>query len=139
MCWSLWKARNSFYFDKIECLPTDIIARAERSWKEFNGVLSGSTDIHGLVLSSTESPPRWSPPPTAWVKLHVDAAVSENSNGHGLGFIIRDSVGVSLTAVSQKMSFPFVVVGEAMAIHEAFREAFTLGFTNIVVESDSCL
>ncbi|KAJ4956935.1 hypothetical protein NE237_013718 [Protea cynaroides] len=137
MCWTLWKERNTFYFDHVDCLPNDIISRAERSWKEFHRVhpLPGATQ--GMGMSSPESPPRWSPRLTSCVKLNVDVEAIEDPYAHGLGFILRDSVGVQLRAVSQKVSFPSVAVGEVMAIREGLREAITLGFTNILVEFDS--
>ncbi|KAJ4963890.1 hypothetical protein NE237_023829 [Protea cynaroides] len=137
MYWTLWKERNTFYFDHVDGLPNDIISRAERSWKEFHRVhpLPGATQ--GMGMSSPESPPRWSPPLAGCVKLNVDVATTENPYAHGLGFILRDSVHVPLRAVSQKFCFPSVAVGEAMAIREGLREAITLGFINILVESDS--
>ncbi|KAJ4952654.1 hypothetical protein NE237_029486 [Protea cynaroides] len=117
MCWTLWKERNTFYFDHVDGLPNDIILRVERSWKEFHRIhpLPGATQ--GMGMSSPESPPRWSHPLAGCVKLY--------------------SVRVPLRAVSQKVFFPSVAVGEAMAIREGLREAITLGFINILVESDS--
>ncbi|KAJ4958239.1 hypothetical protein NE237_025350 [Protea cynaroides] len=46
MCWNLWKARNDFYFENVDCSPMEICQRAKRTWKDFFATVSTGTSSH---------------------------------------------------------------------------------------------
>ncbi|KAJ4965055.1 hypothetical protein NE237_016904 [Protea cynaroides] len=137
MCWNLWKVKDEFYFDHVDCRPLDVIHRSKRAWKEFFAAVSldslSKQDDHcnGIISHS------WSPPPEGYFKLNSDAACNENSHC-GIGFIIRKVDGSPHFAKSQPMFFPLVATGEALAIREGLSEALKMGIFLLLVESD-CL
>ncbi|KAJ4955003.1 hypothetical protein NE237_011786 [Protea cynaroides] len=104
MCWRLRMARNNLYFENIDCLPSDVITRVERSWIEFHGALSRPLGkpvmADSFAVSHSTVITTWSLPLTGFIKLNGDAAASDILGTQGLSFILRYSVGSPLRAVS---------------------------------------
>ncbi|KAJ4957664.1 hypothetical protein NE237_024775 [Protea cynaroides] len=122
MCWTLWKAKNKFYFDNIDCNPFDVIHKAERAWKEFIAI--------DFLVKSTQH--------FGWLKLNSDEAFTANPISHGIGYIIRNTGGAPLNVVSQTLSFLLVAIEEALVIREGILEALKISFSQLVIEFD-CL
>ncbi|KAJ4980605.1 hypothetical protein NE237_031442 [Protea cynaroides] len=124
LCWHLWLARNSLYFENLKYSPQDVICRAEKDWKEF-WTLKNPGQVVSQNFSLSSSPAvYWSPPPPGFYKLNTDAAYQEKSQS-GIGFIIRQPDGVvSMACSKQMMVRATMAIGEALAIREGLSIVF---------------
>ncbi|KAJ4961121.1 hypothetical protein NE237_021031 [Protea cynaroides] len=80
--------------------------------------------------------PCWVLPSSGVIKINTDASLTSKSSSGGLGFVLWNSYGAVLKAVSIPWSFQEVIVGEALAIREALRVAVAEGFDRITSEID---
>ncbi|KAJ4968291.1 hypothetical protein NE237_014992 [Protea cynaroides] len=129
VCWTLWKARNEFYFEHHHTSPKETIYRAEKAFREYQDwVQSPSTPMSS---SRTTQSSAWLPPPLGIIKINTDAALNLDDSGSGVGFIMRDDQGHILLAVSTPCSFLSLAIGEAMAIKAALEAAITHAFMKL--------
>ncbi|KAJ4974661.1 hypothetical protein NE237_007835 [Protea cynaroides] len=137
LCWLLWKARNALYFNHKQCSPIDVIRRAEHAFSEFHDTLSVTTGISPPWVVSSPRTCLWHSPPVDFFKLNADAALQVDSNGSGIGFIIRSSLGQPMIAVSDPIRFLSSAIGEALAIRAGIVAAIKAGVANLQVELDN--
>ena len=78
---------------------------------------------------------RWSPPPTNFVKLNVDAAIAQNSLA--IAVVARNEQGAVLMAWSKMLPKRSPITAEAEAILWALHLAKGENWRKIIVESDS--
>ncbi|KAJ4981823.1 hypothetical protein NE237_032660 [Protea cynaroides] len=105
---------------------------------EYHAVHSSRVVSSMMGDQTSLRPSRWLPPMAGYIKINVDAAVKKDLTAQGIGFIIKNADGANLLAVLQRADFPSVVAGEALAIRQGLKEAISMGFQSIVMESD-CL
>ncbi|MBA0752936.1 hypothetical protein Gogos_021277, partial [Gossypium gossypioides] len=96
--------------------------------------------------SSAEKPPqprstvRWLPPPQRWVKINVDARLSVAKKRVVSGFIIRNDEGFIMGSEFQGHNLVHsVVIAKALVVLYKLQFALDLGFTNVILKSDSRL
>ncbi|KAL0001329.1 hypothetical protein SO802_015110 [Lithocarpus litseifolius] len=110
-----------------------MVDRASALLREFR-------DVQKLPLQ--RSVPRevvkWSPPAEGLYKVNFDGAVFEDQACAGLGVVIRDSAGLVIGALSQKIRLPSsVVMVEDLAARRAVMFAKEISVFRVVVEGDS--
>jgi ribonuclease HI len=133
IAWSLWHERNKFRLTPYTSLPEDTHSRAIALWLEF---LAENTPAETRKTPSPAIP--WSPPPLGLYKANFDGAVFQDSHEAGLGVIIRDSNGLIIASLAQKIPFPgSVVMVEALAARRAVTFAIEVGTWKIELEGDS--
>ena len=78
---------------------------------------------------------KWSPPAESVYKVNFDRAVFEDQACAGLGVVVKDSAGLIIGALSQKIKFPgSVVMVEALAARRAVLFAKEISVFRVVVE-----
>ncbi|XP_023898548.1 uncharacterized protein LOC112010439 [Quercus suber] len=89
-----------------------------------------------MAVRSSDS--RWKPPASGLYKINFDGAFFEEQACVGLNVVIRDSVGLIIGALSQKIRYQgFVDMVEALAACRAVVFAKELCPQSMVVEGDS--
>ncbi|XP_043700207.1 uncharacterized protein LOC122650909 [Telopea speciosissima] len=86
-----------------------------------------------------QSPPqaKWSKPPPGYFKVNCDTSFLQHNASGGLGYIIRDSLGRVIAAVSQPSQFTSPLQGEALAPRTVLLEAISETLDRVHVESDN--
>ena len=101
--------------------------------KEFHDV---HKKVPRLAVCSNDS--RWTPLASGLYKINFDGALFEEQACAGLGVVIRDSAGLIIGALSQKIRYPGLVdMVEALAASRAVVFAKELCLQSMVVEGDS--
>ena len=81
---------------------------------------------------------RWKPPDPGVYKMNFDGALFLEQRCAGLGVVVRDSAGLVIAALSQRVRLPGSVdVVEALAACRAMRFAQELSLHHMVIEGDS--
>lgn len=80
---------------------------------------------------------RWCPPIGNSYKLNVDGNSIGNPGNSGFGGLIRNSCGEWITGFSGFCGFSNNMNAELLAIAHGLNQAWNLGCTDIVCESDS--
>ena len=85
-----------------------------------------------------QTPIKWKPPPSDWVKINFDGAVFKEHAEAGLGSIIRNDCGLVMAALKQVIHLPTSVeMVEVLAAWRALFFAKELGFEKVILEGDS--
>ncbi|XP_070677505.1 uncharacterized protein [Malus domestica] len=79
----------------------------------------------------------WSPPPSPFLKINVDASWSCSSLSGFVGVVVRDAFGQFKAAARYAISSPSVAVAEALALLRGCELGSSLGFQSVIMESDS--
>ncbi|KAM1063506.1 hypothetical protein ACFX2A_028254 [Malus domestica] len=87
-------------------------------------------------LSQVSQEVRWSPPPSPFFKVNVDASWSFSSSSGFVGVMIRAERGIFVAAKREPNSAPSVATAEALALVQGYELAAELGLGCIIVESD---
>ena len=81
---------------------------------------------------------KWSPPVEEYYKVNFDGAVFRGEEKAGIGVIIRNSQGMVMASLSQKISLPQTVVElETLAATREIEFSIELGFSKVILEGDS--
>jgi len=130
--WSLWKWRNQFIFDNDFLKPIDPLLVIMRNWKSLMQIQDDSLTNEGTSIS-----PHWQPPPTDWVKLNVDGALTVAHSIAGCGGVIRDHSGSWIVGFKRVLGSCTVIEAEQWAVYKGLKLAWDLGFKKIILESDA--
>uniref|UniRef100_A0A7N2LI12 RNase H type-1 domain-containing protein n=1 Tax=Quercus lobata TaxID=97700 RepID=A0A7N2LI12_QUELO len=80
----------------------------------------------------------WKPPPWPKLKVNFDGSVFRDENLASVSVIIRDENGRMVASMVEKFPLPFSVTAmEVIATKKAFKFAFDLGLSSIVLEGNS--
>uniref|UniRef100_A0A2N9HZK5 Reverse transcriptase domain-containing protein n=1 Tax=Fagus sylvatica TaxID=28930 RepID=A0A2N9HZK5_FAGSY len=81
---------------------------------------------------------RWIPSRKHRYKVNYDGAVFKETNAAGIGVIVRDSSGLVMASLSQKVRFPHSVPSiEAWAVKRSIQFVLEIGLTDAKFEGDS--
>ena len=82
---------------------------------------------------------RWlPPPPPPQFKANSDGAIFQDTGTAGIGVVIRDSEGMVIAALSERISLPSIVEDvEALACRKAISFAIEIGLQDVIFEVDS--
>ncbi|XP_073270345.1 uncharacterized protein [Primulina huaijiensis] len=87
-----------------------------------------------------ESPTRWLPPPSEFLRLDVDASYSTNLNTYAIRGAVRDHQGKLICAFGNKIKQPLSVThGELIALYEALKTLYDKNCQGVHVTSDFLL
>ncbi|KAL6519792.1 hypothetical protein OROMI_032686 [Orobanche minor] len=130
--WSIWYHRNFVVHGKKEWEAVDFVAQVHHMIGGLKRQLSGSP-----AGSNHDDVVEWSPPPTDFVKVNVDAAVKTGEAWTRGGIVARDSEGNFLAWRHVRMRTSCSPeVAEAWVLAEGVKFAAGFGWPMVVVESD---
>jgi ribonuclease HI len=80
----------------------------------------------------------WQAPMDGFVKVNWDATTNKNKKKIGIGIIIRDSMGATMTTLSKPKDYIVALdIAEAMAVLRALHFSRELGFYMVILEGDA--
>ncbi|KAG7553190.1 Reverse transcriptase zinc-binding domain [Arabidopsis thaliana x Arabidopsis arenosa] len=95
--WSLWKNRNSLFFEGLVSTPKDILLKfKEDSAEWFQAQVLESQET---VLSNIQTQGyihKWRPPPKPWLKCNVASSWNKEKKICGVAWVLRNSEGIVL-------------------------------------------
>ena len=133
VAWCIWKRRNRVRLRQQAWGIGEVCQHASDLLKEFH-------DVHKKVprMAVRSSDSRWKPPASGMYKINFDGAVFEEQSCAGLKVVIRDSAGLVIGALSQKIRYPSSMdMVEALASSRVVVFANELCLQSMVVEGDS--
>ncbi|KAK9998718.1 hypothetical protein SO802_018321 [Lithocarpus litseifolius] len=133
IAWVIWERRNRLRVHQPVWDVGNVVDRASALLREFR-------DVQKLPLrrSVPREAVKWSPPAEGLYKVNFDGAVFEDQACAGLGVVIRDSAGLVIGVLSQKIRLPSsMVTVEALAARRAVMFAKEISVFRVVVEGDS--
>ena len=90
-----------------------------------------------LKQATVPHPTHWLPPPPSVYKINFDGATFLDTVSTGLGVVARDSDGMVIASLSERISLlPTVEDLEALACMRAISFAIEIGLQDVVVEGD---
>ena len=133
LCWALWQRRNKLRLHQ----EVDPISQVGPKTKSYLEEYLKETD-----QSKTQAQPapeaRWTPPRLLRYKVNYDGAVFKETNEAGIGIIVRDSSGLVMASLVQKVLFPHSIPSiEAWAAKRSIQFALEIGLTEAEFEGDS--
>lgn len=130
--WALWYDRNKLIHKGIMQQVSEVIIFIQGCGREFRAMQETLRHPSPTTVS------RWSPSPSAWVKINVDTGFSGPTNKAISGFIARDDSGNIMGSGYRFHTWTStVVMAEAAAILHDLQFACDMGFRKIILESDS--
>ncbi|KAG2298975.1 hypothetical protein Bca52824_035447 [Brassica carinata] len=88
LLWQIWKARNSFIFNKHMVQPHRIVSHAyedAKLWKQ--------AQVPHLETESPKNTKKWRKPPQGYVKCNIGSSWISADKACGVSWILRDSTG----------------------------------------------
>ena len=126
----IWYIRNAVIHQKGTTDLKASIGRIGEKFKECTRVFS-----HPQNSKMVQPVIHWSPPPSEFIKLNVDAAIAQNTSA--LAVVAKNEQGAVLMAWSKIMPKRSPIATEAEAILWALHLANGKKWRKIIVESDS--
>lgn len=102
ICWGIWKERNTARHGGKHKEDKAIVRSSLRVLDKFQ--LANVRLLAPIRQPSNEI--KWRPPHPGHYKVNVDGVVFSKRKQVGIGVIIRDSGGLVIAALSQKLAFP---------------------------------
>ena len=127
-CDQLWWTRNKARVEGINSNPIELARQILRVFQEHKQAWK----VQSVRPKKDVS---WSPPPSNWIKMDVDAAFREEKTT--VAVVSRDSMGNTLKAWSDQFLSNNPLVGEARAAWSAMMLAASEGYENIILEGDA--
>lgn len=136
IAWAAWFARNKAIFEGEERSNALNIAvgfvKMKADYCRYKDKVHQQAHIPREPAVSS-----WSPPPTSFVKLNVDAHVP-HEGGVSFGMVLRDEWGSLLAAGVKRLSVNWKPdMAEAGAVRFGLEVVRSMGFENMVLESDA--
>ncbi|KAL8118289.1 hypothetical protein AgCh_015995 [Apium graveolens] len=139
VCWSLWKARNDFVWNKNYTRLNVVIAKVKKFLLQWNIAQKNKQPSRYPNLIEGDEKEFWVAPQIKYMKISADAANFSEYNASGLAFIARDDHGDLVQARTQYLSgIVSSTMAEVLAIKEALSWIKSKDRSKVVVESD-CL
>ena len=91
-----------------------------------------------LQQRMVDHPAQRLPPPPAQYKANSDGVIFQDTGTAGIGVVIRDSEGMVIAALSERITLPSTVEDvEALGCRKAISFSIELGLQDVVFEGDS--
>uniref|UniRef100_A0A2N9GNK1 RNase H type-1 domain-containing protein n=1 Tax=Fagus sylvatica TaxID=28930 RepID=A0A2N9GNK1_FAGSY len=133
ICWALWQRRNKIRIHQEVDPINQVGPKAKCYLEEYNR----ETD-HSNSQPQAAPAMRWMPPKMLRYKINYDGVVFKETNEAGIGVIVRDSHGLVMASLTQKVRFPHSVLSiEAWAVKRSIQFALEIGITEAEFEGDS--
>ena len=131
--WGIWERRNRVREGQKTWGSNLVMHRALELLQEYRDVQSVNPRMAVRRMDL-----RWKPPDSGVYKINFDGALFLEQRCAGLGVVVRDSVGLVMAALSQRVRLPGSAnVVEALAARRAICFAQELSLHNVVIEGDS--
>lgn len=134
LCWSLWKARNSWCFNHQNLPPSFIISQA---------LSAARTWLAAQEPAKTQSPQldpvvkQWLAPPQGHIKCNVAGFCVRSANKAGLGWILRNSAGIMMGyGIQSTAGIASSLEVKAHALGFAMCYLLHLGYKSAIFEMD---
>nr|KJB20572.1 hypothetical protein B456_003G154500 [Gossypium raimondii] len=127
--WAIWFSRNKFVHERNVQSLEEIVTFIRSFGLEYR------SSAESLKHPQPRSMVKWSPPPQGYFKINVDAGLSVANNRAVLGFIIRNAEGF----IMGHNLVHSMVIAEAIAVLDGLQFALDMGFSKVILESDSRL
>lgn len=114
--WLVWKARNSYVFQRGKPNPGTIVDDALALHKSF---AIQSHAARSLTKKGCDVPYAWMPPGKGLLKLNVDGSWVDSSSEASIAGICRDAHGVSIAGYVKKIRADSAELAETLALREA--------------------
>ncbi|XP_058208153.1 uncharacterized protein LOC131321162 [Rhododendron vialii] len=134
ICWTIWKARNSFVFSGKYPNPSDVIEKAKAACRDYLAALFKCPNIINPPKASRAS--HWSAPPPDVVKFNSDGAFKSFRSLAAFGVIARDCGGSALVWRMGKIVAHSAIVIEAWALRIACSTAVEMDYNEVIFESN---
>ena len=113
-------------------------ARNEGWHGQYEKPSPATADSTTQAMTQQTQPTKWKKPMQGFYKINVSAAISEELNLVGIGFVIRDWNGQFIAGKSQAIQgITDLIEGELMAAKEGLHYAWGMGFTKVFLEGNS--
>ncbi len=133
ICWALWQRRNKLRIHQEVEPINQVGSKAKCYLEEYN-----RENDHSNPNPQAAPATRWMPPKMLRYKINYDGAVFKETNEAGIGVIVRDSQGLVMASLTQKVLFPLSVPSiEAWAVKRSIQFALEIGITEAEFEGDS--
>ncbi|KAK9997041.1 hypothetical protein SO802_021727 [Lithocarpus litseifolius] len=130
--WSIWFHRNKVRLNENTRLMGQIAGFARDYVRDFRSSNSSSSTVRSTA------PKVWSPPGCNEWKINFDGAMFCESDEAGVGVVVRNSSGVVVAALTEKIRKPpSVEVLELLAARRAALFSDELGLDRVIFEGDS--
>ncbi|KAL0004665.1 hypothetical protein SO802_012226 [Lithocarpus litseifolius] len=130
--WSVWFHRNKVRLNENTRLMGQIAGFARDYVRDFRSFNSSSSTVRSTA------PKVWSPPGCNEWKINFDGAMFCESDEAGVGVVVRNSSGVVVAALTEKIRKPpSVEVLELLAARRAALFSDELGLDRVIFEGDS--
>ncbi|XP_070664898.1 uncharacterized protein [Malus domestica] len=136
-CWFIWKARCDFVFNQVPINPSKVIFSLSTAFGNFLLAVSSLGIARPVSVSQEEVVVRWCPPASPFVKINVDASWSKSSWMGFAGVVARQDGGRFRAAVRSSVLAPSSLVAESFAILRGCELGASMGFSSVIIESDS--
>lgn len=135
--WWVWKWRNDVIFNN-----TTQTLRFKLSWIQFQLMEIDRAFANSIRLAPVQEYGEWTSlkwlrPRTGFVKVNIDGAVDLVTYHAGGGGVIRDSTGQWKGGFTQNIGICTPLEANAWAALRGIQLAISLGFSRIVLETDS--
>lgn len=139
VCWSLWKARNEFVWNKNYTRLNVVIAKAKQFLLQWSIAQKSKQPSRYPNFVEGDGKELWVAPQMDHMKISADAAMFSEYESFGFDLVARDDKGALIHARTRYMSgMVSTTMAEVMAIKEALSWIKSKGWSKVVVESD-CL
>jgi ribonuclease HI len=133
ICWALWQRRNKLRLNQEVDSINHVGLQAKSYLEEYMRENEPSNPKPQPALAV-----RWIPSRKHRYKVNYDGAVFKETNAAGIGVIVRDSSGLVMASLSQKVRFPHSVPSiEAWAVKRSIQFVLEIGLTDAKFEGDS--
>lgn len=98
VCWSLWKARNEFVWNKNYTRLNVVIAKAKQFLLQWSIAQNTKQPSRYPNLVEGDGKEVWVAPQFEYMKISADATTFSEYNASGMGLIARDDQGMLVQA-----------------------------------------
>ena len=131
--WNIWYNRNAQRVGTTAVTLERIYSDAVDRLHEFQ--MAQDNLVQQQVVAH---PTHWLPPPPNQYKANSDGAIFKDSGTTGLGVVVRDSEGMVIAALLERIALPPTVEDvEALACRRAISFSIELGLQDVIFEGDS--
>ncbi|MCH84388.1 ribonuclease H protein [Trifolium medium] len=136
--YSIWLARNNKVFQKKHTPAEEVVAHAMKSISEYHlHLVENRLNPSNQASSVDRNSKRWSPPPSNFLKLKVDAHLSDDGRW-GFGLIVRRADGRCVGAATRVCAgSQDVAMAEATGLKEALQFVEDNLLSNLIIELDA--
>ncbi|XP_070672031.1 uncharacterized protein [Malus domestica] len=122
---------------KVSINPSKVIFSLSTAFGNYLHAVSNLGVARPVLGSREAARVRWCPPSSPFVKINVNASWSKYSQMRFAGVVARQEGGLFQAAVRSSLLAPSSLVAESIAILRGCELGASLGFSSVIIESDS--